>query len=57
MKAQVRALIFDEAPTIIPVEYFDYSNVFLVENIAKLPEYTGMNNYINKLEESKELLF
>ena len=28
VKAQVRALIFNEASTIILVEYFDYSDIF-----------------------------
>ena len=36
IKAQVGVLIFDKAPTIILIEYFDYSNVFLAKNVAEL---------------------
>ena len=35
-RAQVGALIFNKAPTKVPAEYSDYSNVFLAENIAEL---------------------
>ena len=56
-EAQVGALLFDEAPTEVPVEYSDYSNVFLAENAAKLSENTGMNEHAIELEEGKEPLF
>ena len=56
-QAQVRALLFDRALTEVPTEYSDYSNVFLVENAAKLPENTGMNEHAIKLEEGKQLSF
>ena len=56
-QAQVRALLFDEAPTEIPAEYSDYSNIFLAENVAELPENTGMNQHAIKLEEGKQPLF
>ena len=52
--AQVGALIFDEAPTEIPAEYSDYSDVFLAENAAELPENTGMNEHAIELEEGKQ---
>ena len=51
--AQVGALLFDEAPTEVPAEYSDYSDVFSAENAAELPENTGMNEHAIKLEESK----
>lgn len=35
-------------------EYFNYSNLFLTENAAKFPKYTRMNNYVIKLEKSKQ---
>lgn len=38
-------------------EYFDYSNVFLVENIAKLLENSGINEHIIELEEDKQSSF
>ena len=57
IKAQVRALLFNKAPTEVLMEYSDYSNVFSVEYAAKLPENTGMNEHAIKLEESKQPLF
>ena len=56
-QAQVGALLFDEAPTKIPAEYSDYSDVFSAENVAELPENTGMNEHAIELEEGKELPF
>ena len=50
-QAQVGALLFDKAFTKVLVEYSNYSNVFSAENIAELPENTGINKYIIKLEE------
>ena len=38
-------------------EYFNYNNIFLVENIATLPEYTRINNHIIKLKKIKQLFF
>ena len=52
-QAQAGALLFDKAPTKVPAEYFDYSNVFLAENGARLPENTGINKHAIKLEEDK----
>ena len=56
-QAQVRALLFDKAPTEILAEYSNYSNIFLVEYATKLPENTGMNEHIIKLEEGKQPSF
>ena len=52
-QAQVGALLFDKAPTKVPAKYSDYSNVFLVENAAELPENTEINEHAIKLEEGK----
>ena len=52
--AQVRALIFNKAPTEVPAEYSDYNNVFSAENIVELPENTGVNDHAIKLEEGKQ---
>ena len=54
---QVRALIFDEAPIEVLVEYSDYNNIFLAENVVKLPKNTGIKEHAIKLEEGKQLLF
>ena len=53
-KAQIGALLFDEAPTEVPAEYSDYSDVFSAENAAELPENTGMNEHAIELEEGKQ---
>ena len=53
-KAQVGALLFDKAPTEVPAEYSDYSDVFLAENAMELPENTGMNEHAIELEEGKQ---
>ena len=56
-KAQVGALLFNEAFTEIPAEYSDYSNVFLAENVVKLLENTEMNEHAIELEKDKQPLF
>ena len=56
-RAQIKALLFDKAPTEVPAEYSDYSNVFLAKNAAELPENTGINEYAIELEESKQPSF
>ena len=39
------------------IEYFDYSNVFLVENAVEFSENTRINKYAIKLEKDKQLFF
>ena len=56
-RAQIGALLFDKALTEVPVEYFDYSNVFSTENAAELSENTEMNEYAIELKEGKQPLF
>ena len=56
-KTQVGALLFDEAPTEVSVEYSDYSNVFSARNRAELPENTKMNKHAIELEEGKQSSF
>ena len=53
-QAQVGALLFNEAPTEVPAEYSDYSDVFSAEHAAELPENTGINEHAIKLEEGKQ---
>ena len=55
--AQVKALIFDEAFTAIPIEYSNYSEFFSLENAAKLPEYIKINDHAIKLEKDKQPSF
>ena len=54
IEAQVGALLFNKAPTEVPIEYSDYSNVFSAEYAAKLPENIGINKHAIKLEEGKQ---
>ena len=56
-QAQVRALLFNKAPTKFLVEYSNYSDVFLVENATELSENNGINEHAIKLEEGKQPLF
>ena len=56
-KTQVRALIFDEAPIVILIEYSNNSDIFLAEYAAELSRYTGINDYAIELEKSKQPLF
>ena len=56
-QAQVRALLFDKAPTEVPAECSDYNNVFWAENVVELLENTGMNEYTIKLKEGKQSSF
>ena len=53
-QAQVKALLFDKASTEVLAEYSNYSNIFLMENAAKLPENTKINEHAIKLEEGKQ---
>ena len=38
-------------------KYFDYSNVFSVENATELPKNIRINEYIIKLKKGKQSLF
>ena len=56
-QAQIGALLFNKALTKILAKYSNYSDVFLAENVMKLPQNTVINKYIIKLEEDKKPLF
>ena len=56
-QAQVGALLFDKASTEVSSEYSNYSDIFLAENIAKLPGNTRINEHAIKLVEDKQPLF
>ena len=53
IELEVKALLFNKAPTEVLAEYSDYCNVFSAENAAKLLENIGMNEYAIILEEGK----
>ena len=48
-RAQIAALVANEAPTSIPTEYSDFADVFSPELASELPEYTGINDHAIKL--------
>ena len=50
---KVRTLLFDKSLMMVLAEYSNYDNVFSIKNIVKLPENTGINKLIIKLEEKK----
>ena len=56
-QAQIGASLFNQAPTEVPAEYSNYSNIFLAKNATKLPEHTGINDHAIKPEKGKQLLF
>ena len=56
-QAQVRALIFNQAPIEVPLEYSDYKDIFSAENAAEFPKNTEINEHAIKLEEGKQPLF
>ena len=41
----------------ILIEYLDYNNVFLADNVAKLLKQTKINHYTIKLKKDKQLFF
>lgn len=47
-KAQIRALIFDEALTVILTKFSDYNYIFLMENAVELVEYSKINDHTIK---------
>ena len=42
---------------LILIKYFNYSNIFLVKNIAKFLKYIKIMNFIIKLKKSNQLFF
>ena len=55
-QTQVKTLLFNKVSTEVSAEYFDYSNIFLAENTAELPENTKINEHAIKLKKGKQLL-
>ena len=51
------ALLLKKTSTKVFVEYSNFNNVFLVENIAKLSKNTRINEFAIKLEESNQTFF
>ena len=51
---QIAALNQNEAPTKVPAEYSDFSDVFSAEEALILPEQTELNEHAIELEEGKQ---
>ena len=56
-QVQVKALLFDNAPTAFLAEYSNYSDVFSADNAAELPKNTRINEHVIELEEGKQSSF
>ena len=48
-KAQIAALVANEAPTSIPIKYSDFADVFSLELASELSEHTGINDHTIEL--------
>ena len=53
-EAQIAALNQKEAPTKVPVEYLDFSDVFSAEDALVLPEQTELNEHAIELVDGKQ---
>ena len=50
---QISGLIAEEAPTKVPTEYSDFTDVFSLDLVMEFPEYTEINTHAIDLEEDK----
>ena len=48
-RAQIAALVANEASTLIPTKYSDFADVFSLELASELPKYTKINNHAIEL--------
>ena len=53
VKAFIKALLFDKASIVVPVEYFDYNKIFLAKNITEFSKHNKINYHAIQLEKSK----
>ena len=54
---QAQISLLDVNEVTISFEYADYTDLFLLDSAAKLPEYTGMNNHFIDLIDDKQLFY
>lgn len=57
IKVQVKTLLFNKILIIVLLEYFNYSNIFLVKYKIEFFKLININNYSIKLEKSKKPFF
>ena len=53
-RAKIAVLVANEAPTSIPTEYSDFTDVFSLELASELPEYTEINDHAIKLVDGQQ---
>ena len=51
--AQIRLLKVNKASITVPTKYSDYTDIFLSELVAELPEHISINDHAIKLEDGK----
>lgn len=52
---QIASLKTDKVPIVISSKYTNFANIFSLDLVIKLPEYTRINDYTIKLIDSKQL--
>ena len=53
-RAQIAALVANEAPTSISIEYSDFADVFFPEQASELSEHTRINDHTIKLVNNRQ---
>ena len=56
-RAQISALVANEASTSIPTEYSDFANVFSPELASELPKHTRINDHAIELVDNRQPLY
>lgn len=57
VQVELKNVLFNKSPTVVLVKYFNYNNIFLIENKIKLLKHLGINCHIIKIQKSKQLFF
>ena len=52
-RPQISGLIAEEAPTKVPVEYLDFTDIFSPDLASELPEHIGINDHAIELVEGQ----
>ena len=53
-RAQIAALIANEALTLIPTEHSDFANIFSLKLTSELPKHTGINDHAIELDDNQQ---
>ena len=57
IKVEVKILLFYKTLIAIPLQFFNYSNIFLAKNAVKLLLYIKINDHTIKTKKDKQLFF